>query len=214
MTGSSLLQRISRKSSNPVRIAERVIQSPDLIEELIEGLNAKKATIKYRCEKVLRIISERQPALLYPQFDLLATMLDCENSILKWGAIMSIANLARADSKNKFESIFEKYFSPIPGPVMITAANIIGGSARIALAKPDLAERISEEILKVEGAKYKTPECRNVAIGHAIGSFDQFFDHVQDKDRIIRFVKKQLQNTRAPVRKRAEKFLKKRNIPF
>lgn len=214
MDESSLLQRISKKSSDPVKIAEQVMQTPELIAGVIEGLSAEKAAIKYRCEKIIRIIGERRPELLYPQFDFFAAMLDHENSILKWGAIMSIANLARADRNNKFESIFDKYFSPIPGPVMITAANTIGSSARIALAKPDLADRISTEILKVQGATYKTTECRNVAIGHAIDAFDQFFEYVRDKDRIIRFVRKQLKNTRAPVRKRAEKFLKKRNLPI
>jgi hypothetical protein len=212
MNTSNLLQKIARKGSDPAKIAAQVIKSPELIAGVMEGLGANKPVLKYGCEKILRIVGERKPELLYPQFNFFTTMLDCKNSILKWGAIISIANLARADGENKFESIFDKYFAPITGPVMITAANTIGSSARIALAKPHLADRISKEILKVEGAEYKTPECRNVAIGHAIDSLDQFFDHVQDKDCIIRFVTKQLMNTRTPVRKRAEKFLKKRNI--
>jgi hypothetical protein len=212
MNASNLLQRIERKGSDPAKIAAQVIKSPELIADIMEGLGADKPALKYGCDKILRIIGEKKPDLLYPHFNFLTTMLDCKNSILKWGAIFSIANLARADGENKFESIFDKYFSPIPGPVMITAANTIGSSARIALAKPHLANTISKEILKVEGAEYKTPECRNVAIGHAIDSLDQFFDLVQDKDCIIRFVKKQLMNTRAPVRKGAERFLKKRNI--
>ncbi|MGA2261360.1 MAG: hypothetical protein ABSH28_07985 [Acidobacteriota bacterium] len=212
MNTSNLLQKIARKGSDPAKIAAQVIKSPELIAGVMEGLGANKPVLKYRCEKILRSVGERKPELLYPQFNFFTTMLDCNNSILKWGAIISIANLARADGENKFESIFDRYFAPITGPVMITAANTIGSSARIALAKPHLADRISKAILKVEGAEYKTPECRNVAIGHAIDSLDQFFDHVQDKDCIIRFVKKQLMNTRTPVRKRAERFLKKRNI--
>jgi hypothetical protein len=213
MDTSKLLKKIALKGSNPAKIADQVIQSPDLIQGVIEGLSAKQPSAKYGCEKVLRKIGERQPDLLYPYFDYFTTLLDCDNSFLRWGAILSIANLARADGANRFEPIFDKYFAPIRGPVMITAASVIGGSARIALAKPHLADRIAVQILRVESAEYKTPECRNVAIGHAIDSFDQFFDHIQNKDRIIQFVKKQLQNTRAPVRKRAERFLKKRKIP-
>jgi hypothetical protein len=210
MDAPGLLKKIARKGANHARIADQVIQSPELIPGVLEGLGEKQAPVKYGCEKVLRHIGGKQPALLYSYFDVFASMLDCENSFLKWGAILNIANLASVDSAEKFESVSDRYFAPIPGPEMITAANVIRGSAQIALAKPHLADRIAVEILKVESAEFKTPVCRNVAIGHAIDSFDRFFDCVTDKDRILRFVDAQLQNTRPPVRKRAEKFLKRR----
>ena len=214
MPTSSLHKMISEKGSNPAQIAEQVIQSPELIRGVFQGLSAEQPSAKYGCEKVLRKIGEHRPDLLYPYFDFFTGLLDCDNSFLKWGAIASIANMARADSANRFESVFDRYFAPVRGPVMITAANIVAGSARIALAKPHLADRIAVEILKVGSGKYKTAECRNIAIGHAIDAFDKFFDHIQGKARIVRFVKKQLQNSRPPVRKRAERFLRKRKIPF
>jgi hypothetical protein len=113
------------------------------------------------------------------------------------------------DSEKKFEKIFKKYFSSISGPVMITAANVIKSASKIALAKPELTERITMEILKVEKAKYETEECRNVAIGHSIESFAKFFDQIKDKQLVVIFVNKQTKNTRNAVRKKAEKFLKK-----
>jgi len=204
---TDLLGQISSKNLDPATIADQALRAPALIGHLIAGLSAKEAAVKYGCDKALRLISARQPELLYPHFDFFSAMLDCDNSFLKWGAISTIANLARADTKNKFDLIFDKYFSPIPGPVMITAANTIGGAARIALAKPWLADRIAVEILKVDKAKYRTAECRNVAIGHAIDAFDLFMDRVQDRKHIIRFVKRQRVNSRAPVRRRAAKFL-------
>lgn len=92
-------------------------------------------------------------------------------------------------------------------------ANIIASSPRIVQAKPDLAERIAQEILKVEQAIYEhhgspSPECRHVAIGHAIDAFDQFFDRIEDKAAILAFVRRQLQNTRKQVAKKAERFLR------
>ncbi|MFQ5677760.1 MAG: hypothetical protein ACE5G1_17860, partial [bacterium] len=38
------------------------------------------------------------------------------------------------------------------GPVLVTAANIIQGAAKIAKAKPELTPRITRELLKVEKA--------------------------------------------------------------
>jgi hypothetical protein len=208
----SIIQKIARKGSDKEKIAAEVVKNPEVLLSLFEGINSDKAAVRYGCEKTLRLISEKNPELLYSHFDFFVKMLDSENNFLKWGAIITIANLTRADKEKKFEKIFDKYFSPIPGPVMITAGNTIGSAAKIALYKPHLIERITKEILKVEKAKYKTEECVNVACGHAIDSFSQFYEKIIDKRPVIEFIKRQLRNTRAPVRKRAEKFLKRHKI--
>ena len=211
---TSVIQKIARKGSNKEKIASEVIKNPQTLLSLFEGLNSGKAVIKYGCEKTLRFVSEKNPELLYPHFAFFVKLLDSENNFLKWGAIMTIANLTKVDKENKFEHIFEKYFSPIPGPVMITAGNTIGSAAKIVSYKPHLIEQITKEILKVEKAKYQTAECVNVACGHALDSFSQFFDKIADKKPVIEFIKHQLKNTRVPVRKKADKFLKKYKITF
>ena len=214
MAGESILEQLGRKGADIAGIADRVIDKPDEITELIEALKVETRAVKFSYEKVLRLVSERRPELIYPYFDFFVRLLDSDNNFLKWGAIMTVANLTAVDVENKFEAIFRKYYAPIQGPVMITAANIIGGSAKIAPAKPELTQRITREILKVEKAEYinkgaLSPECRNVAIGQAIDSLDTFFDQIDDKARVIAFVKRQLKNTRKPVAKKAERFLRK-----
>jgi len=214
MAGTDIVAQIAQKGADLPKITEKIIKNPECIPELIEGLLAPKGTTRYAYEKVLRLVSEKKPELIYPYFDTFVELLDNENSFLKWGAIITISNLTCVDSKGKFDKIFTKYYEPVKGPVMITANNIIGSSAKIAKAKPELTQKITHEILKVEKAEYQrkgspSPECRNVAIGQAIDSFDQFFDQIEDKNTVIKFVKHQLKNTRKPVAKRAEKFLKK-----
>jgi hypothetical protein len=209
---TAIIDQISQKGFDKDKIAREVIKNPELLAELIEGLQSDKAQTRYGCEKVLRAISEQRPDVLYPYFDSFVKMLDSANSFLKWGAIITIGNLASLDSENKFEKIYAKYFAPVHGPVMITAANIIESASKIALAKPHLREKITKEILKVNNAKYQTDECRNVAIGHAIDSLDRYFEQIKNKKPVMDFVRQQLENTRAPVRKRAEKFVKKHNV--
>jgi hypothetical protein len=206
---TTILNPISQKGFDKDKIAQQVIKNPELLPELFQGLRSDKAHAKYGCEKVLRAISEQRPDLIYPYFDSFVKMLDSANSFLKWSAIITIGNLACVDSENKFEKIYDKYFAPVPGPVMITAANIIESASKIALAKPHLQEKITREILKVNKAKYQTDECRNVAIGHAIDSLDKYYEQIKHKKPVMDFVRQQLENTRAPVRKRAEKFVKK-----
>lgn len=212
MTASNVIRQIARKGSDKEKIARRVVKNPDLLPELLDGLNADGARVKYGCEKALRIIGEKEPELLYPHFDTFAELLDGDNNFLKWGAIITIANLARVDSKKKFEKLFDRYFSPVTGPVLITAANVIGNSWKIALAKPPLADRIAREILKVEKARYQTAECRNVATGRAIDSFHRFFDLIKKKKPVLGFVGRQRRSRRKAVRKKAQTFLEKHDL--
>jgi hypothetical protein len=209
MADSKLLQQISRKGSNKEQIAEQVIEQPDLLSEIFEGLNSDQANIKYGCDKILRRISEKAPELLYPHFGFFANNLSSENTFFKWGAIHILANLAAVDAENKFEKIFDDYFAPIPGPVLITAANVIKGAAKIASAKPHLAERIAQALLPVEKAKYQNAECRNIALGQVIKTVGQFFDQIKDKEPMIKLVRKQLKNSRNATKKVAETFMKK-----
>ncbi|MFB3897514.1 MAG: hypothetical protein ACE14V_14555 [bacterium] len=212
-----ILNRIKRKGSNKTIIAKDIIRNPQYIPELFIGLTNPQANTKYGCDKVLRLISETRPDLLYAYFPRFVELLDSSNNILKWGAIITISHLAVVDKENRFNRIFDKYYAPITGTEMITAANIISSSGKIAIAKPELADRITTALLKVESAAYQnkgkpSPECRNIACGHAIIAFAQFFSLITNTQRVIAFVKRQEKNSRVPVRKKAELFLKKYHI--
>jgi len=111
MAAGNIIRQIAKNGSDKEKIARKAMKNPDLVPELLDGLNAERARIKYGCEKVLRIIGEEKPELLYPHFNVFVKLLDGDKNFLKWGAIITIANLARVDSKKKFERIFARYFS-------------------------------------------------------------------------------------------------------
>ncbi|MGO9202994.1 MAG: hypothetical protein ACLQM8_20950 [Limisphaerales bacterium] len=203
------LARLGKAASNPRELARRAMKNPRWSEELTRGLEADKARIKYGCAKALRIVSQERPELLYPHFDFFVRLLDNENKILQWEAAFVLSQLARVDSDDRFAAIFDKYFSPIIGPTMITAANVIRGGARIGQAKPHLADRIAAEVLKVSRARYQTAECRNVAIGHAILALGDVFDLLNNPRRVLHFVRKQITNSRPATCKKAAQFLKR-----
>ncbi len=209
-----IIVRQIKQKEDIEKIGEAAAQNPAIIKKLVEQLKTEKSSLKFSYEKILRFISEKSPDLIYPYFDDFVKLLDSENNFLKWGAILTIANLAQADSENKFDKIFRKYYLPIEGPAMITAANIIGSSRKIVSAKPHLAEKITKEILKVQKAKYihkgkLSSECKNVVSGQAIDSFAMFFDKIKNKKPVIEFIKEQLNNSRRAVRNKAERFFKK-----
>jgi hypothetical protein len=205
---SAALAQIRQAALNPPRLARKAIKNHGFIPVVIGGLKEDKARIKYGCAKALRIVSEQRPDLLYPYFDFFVGLLDHGNKIFQWDAAFVLSQLVRADEDNKFTAVFDRYFSPIPGPVMITAANVIQGGARIAQARPHLAERIAAEVLKVGKARYQTPECRNVAIGHAILALGGILPLLCNPAPAVQFVRTQTRNARPATRKKAEQFLK------
>lgn len=185
------------------------LQESELIADLLAGLGAKKARIKFGAAKSLELLSRQSPELLYPHFDFFAAMLGHENQILKWNAMLTLANLAPVDSEGKLDLILDAYLSPIAGSQLVTAANTIRGAARIAVAKPYLAQRIARAILRVEHATYPTPECRNVALGHALRAFA-----VLPSTRAIRaFATRQLTNPRPATAAKAAKLLRRIKSP-
>lgn len=182
---------------------------PQRLDALVAGLDSPTARVRYGSLKALKLMSEQAPELLYPRFDFFVRLLDSDNAFMRWDSTRILGNLAAADRDNKVEKVLDKCLAPVLGHRMIGAANAIGAAAKIALAKPRLAGRIATKILAVERASYATAECRNVAIGHAIKSFDEFFPLVKNKRPVLEFVRRQLANTRPATRKKAERFLKK-----
>jgi hypothetical protein len=176
------------------------------VNTLCEGLASPQARTKYGSAKQLRRLSEQDPDLLYPRFDFFAHLMEGETRILRWDSSRILGHLARVDSEGRIDKLLDRYLAPITGHELIAAANAIQGAADIALAKPHLADRIAREIIKVKHAHYTTPECRNVAAGHAIQAIDRFFEHIQKKEPVLAFVESQLENPRPATRKKAGKF--------
>ncbi len=154
---------------------------PELVEALIVQVASNQARVKFAASKALRELAAEAPDSVYPYFNFFAALLGHNNRILKWNAMLTLANLATVDREAKLDEILDAYLAPIAGPDMISAANAILGAAMIATAKPHLADRIAERIFHVERASYATRECINVAIGHAVHALERFFPVVQDK---------------------------------
>jgi hypothetical protein len=183
-----------------------------LIHDIIEGVSSSKATIRYSCAKILMDLSKEKPEKLYDHMDFFINLLDSKYRILTWNAIITLAYLTRIDKMKKFDKIFDKYFSLLNNDYMVTVANIVGNASIIALAKPYLTNRITNELLRVDKIKitpHLTEECKRVIAEKTIISFDEFFKNIEDKEKVVSFVKKYTNSSRKTLKNEAEKFLKK-----
>jgi len=207
-----LLKKLENKTITKEKLAEKVKQDFKLLPEIINAMDSNKAAIRYSCGKILMDLSEKYPNELYPYMDNFITFLDSKYRIITWQTMAIIANLTKVDTKKKFDKIFEKYYSFINDEYMVTVANIVGHSGKIALAKPYLIPKIIERLLSVDKIKttpHLTKECKLVIAESAIGSFNKFFDQVYQKEKIISFVKKYSNSTRKSLKTEAQEFLKK-----
>ncbi len=177
------------------------------VDALLSALSSDVARVRFSAAKTLRDLSERQPENVYPHFDFFVQLRQDQSSVLRWNAILILGNLARADEDGRIDRMLDAYLAPISGPHLIDAANTIRGASVIGAAKPHLADAIAKRVLKVERAVYATPECRNVAIGHAIECIGRILPGIADRRPVHAFVQRQLDNPRAGARKKAERLL-------
>jgi hypothetical protein len=205
--GPNTLQELVK--DKPEDLAEKATRDSSLLSGIFDLVSSTDSKLKFKSAKILVLISKKDPGKLYPKMGFFINLLDSENSILKWNAIGVIANLALVDVDKRFDKIFGKFYGFLQEGSLITAGHVVGNSGKIANAKPDLESKITNELLKVEKIRLPTEECRNILLGHAILSFDQYFDRIQNKDEVISFVRRQLKNSRNATRAKAERFLKK-----
>jgi hypothetical protein len=203
----SLAERLASPKPDLHGLAALVVSEPQLMGSIFDTIEAPpSACAKFAAAKLLQILSEESPATLYPCFDSLVALLVNNNSFIRWNGILALGNLAGVDIDNKFDRILEQYLAPISGHQMIDAANTIRGATLIALAKPHLADRIARAIRSVERAQYDKPECRNVALGHAILALQRIFAILHDQRAAELFVRRQRRNPRNATRAKARIF--------
>ena len=205
-----LIKKLENKKITKEKLAEKIKEDFKLLPEIINSMDSEKAIARYGCGKILMDLSKDYPNELYPYMDIFIKFLDSKYRIITWQTMAIIANLTKVDKKKKFDEKFEKYYSFINNDYMVTVANIVGHSGKIAQAKPYLIPKITEKLLSVENIKitpHLTKECKLVITEGAIESFDKYFDQSHQKQKIISFVKKYSNSTRKSLKTKAQKFL-------
>lgn len=186
-------------------VKKEAIKEEKSLPELLEELKSRDDTERYGSFEVLLNLSEKDPASLYPQWDLLAEMLDSKNAYWKLIAVRLIARLTPVDTEDRFEKIFDKYYDLL-GDSVIVAGHITANSGKIARAKPALQGRITDRLLNIDRTAQKH---KDLIKAGAIDSFGEYFAESDDKEKILEFVKQQLTGESPKTRKIAREFLKK-----
>lgn len=203
--GDLMSLNLNEKEIDIKKVAKKARGDNKYLAELIENLISKNENVRYNSFKVLVLISEYEPKMLYPSWEFLAKLLKSKNTYHRSSSAHHIANLTVADINNKFEKIFDKYYDLLDESVIL-AAGITANSGKIAKAKPRLQTKINNRLLDIDKTKQKH---KDLIKAGAIDSFDLYFEESKDKKKIIRFVKDQLNCENPKTRKKAQEFLRK-----
>ena len=186
--------------------AESALKDEKVLGELLNGVLSKEDAVRYGSFKALNVLSEKHPERLYDKWDFFADLLGNPNTHQKYIAIYIIANLTKVDSEKKFEKLFNTYCGLLGDKSVIPPAHVALNSGKIALAKPKLQAEITNRLLDIDAVVQRH---KDLVKASAIEAFDAYFEMSKDQDRIIAFVKAQLNSGSPKTRKTAKTFLKK-----
>jgi hypothetical protein len=211
---TELLKNRLREKPDLSQLVAEALADPSLIAELLYLVKTDKSSLKFACTKIIRVVSEQEPGLVYNYFDEIAGLIYHENSFIKWDGIIILSNLVCVDSSGKFEGYYQDYFDLIKAPQMITASNVVGNAWKIIISKPHLEGDITKRLLAIPGIVYinkgnPSPECNKIVCGQAIECFEKYFSMSGSQAEIISFVEGQLINSRKKIAKNAKAFLER-----
>jgi hypothetical protein len=204
---------LNNKNINIKAVANKALKDDKLLAELLDNLWSKNETIRYNSHKVLCLISQEHPRILYPQWDYFTQFLKSDNTYHKLSAIHILANLIKADTKGKFEKMFDRFYGLLDDKSFITAAYLAGASGKIAQAKPKLQAKITNRLLSIDKTHHEQ-ERKDLVKASIIEAFEEYFDQTRNKKRILEFVEKQLNCESPKTRKTAKEFFKRLNQPI
>jgi hypothetical protein len=200
---------LEKRTPEAEKAAAEAVGDKKALYELLDGLLSKNCAVRYKNFKAVYVISEDHPEVLYPKWDFFQNMLNSENNTFRFYAIHVLANLARIDKEDRINRIFETFYSILDGDALVPACHVAYVSGKIAVAKPELADRITTRLLNLDKGAYKH---RELVQANALKAFSEYFSKITDKERIVTLAKELKKNKSTKAKKVATEFLKKQKI--
>jgi len=200
---------LSKKKINIRNLATKALADKELLAKLLENMRVKDCNVRFNSFKALLEISTSHPKVLYPKWDYFVELLFSKNTYERYQAIFLISNLVSVDKQKKFDKLFDKYFGILSEKVTIVPATLVVNAGKIAKAKPKLQAKITKKLLNIEKI-HKGKQIEMIKAG-VIEAFDDYFEEVKDKKKILAFVEKQLESESPKTKKAAKDFLDKKS---
>lgn len=196
---------LDKKGIDTTTLAKKALTDNELLQELLKGIVSKDNTTRSNSFSTLQVISEEKPEFLYPEWDYFYKMLLSKNNYHKYIAIYILADLTRVDKENKFDAIFEDYYGILAGDKVMTASHVALSSSKIAVNKPELQSKILDRLLDIDNIHQGRQ--KELVKSYVIEALRKMYPDIKDKERVMKFIKGQLESSSPKTRDFAACFL-------
>ena len=196
---------LDKKNVDIKRLAKKALTDKELLHELLNGIVSEDNTVRSNSFNVLQVISNEKPEFLYPNWDGFQKMLMSKNNYHKYIAISILADLTKVDKENKFEDIFEDYYGILAENKVMTASFVILNSVKIVVNKPELESRVLDRLLNIDNIHQGRQS--GLLKSYVIEALRKMYPKIKDKERVMKFIKEQLNSSSSSTRDLAACFL-------
>jgi hypothetical protein len=202
---------LSLKDIDPESVVETAMKDSAFLEQLLEGIGpgTQKGAVRSNCSQAVMLLSQKHPEVLAPHWEFLNGLLKCDNSASKYVALHVMAENVAANPEGRFDGILDQLFTLLGDESVVVAGHMALVAARIAQARPDLAQRVIRSLLAFDQIQ-PGPAHRDLVAGYIIETLRVLFPGAteSDKDLITAFVWKRQDCASAKTRKLAKEILK------
>lgn len=196
---------LGQKDINIEELAKKALYDDELLKDLTNGILSKDDTTRKNSFETLQIISNKNPEVLYQEWDHFHKMLKSKNNYHKYIAIYMLADLTKIDTENRFNDIFEDYYRILAGDKVMTASHVALNSSKIATNKPELQGEIIERLINIENIHQGKQ--KELIKAYAIESLRKMYPEIEDKAKVMKFIEEQLDSSSPKTRDLAACFI-------
>lgn len=208
-----LILKISDENIDIDEFVEIALNNQVIRDNIIQlMLKNKQIMVYYHSYYVIARASEVEPNLFYPYWDDFASLLNHPNSYHRDFALVILANLTKVDIEDKFSHIYTDYFKHINDAKFMTARQCVQNTAKILANKKELTDNIIDILLDMDGRCDFAEKQKALLKSDIIEVFDEFYEQINNKKGLNRFVKNELDSISPKTRKKAKEFIRTYNL--
>jgi len=191
MDASTLIQKISARNLDVEKFSRLAISDAHARDEIIHQMTTHPhIMVYYNCYYVIDHASQERPELFYPYWNSLVPLLNHPNSYHRDIGMTILANLAAVDNENRFNAIFEEYFSHLNDARFMTAHCCVCNSRKIMRSKSGLRDQILTLLLSVDSLCSFPEKQRELMKADILEIIDEFYPEIKGRDRADEFIRK------------------------
>ena len=173
------------------------------IETLIQGLDSEERRVQTGSAELVALLSEEHPKLLIEDVDKFINNLNAKQPVLRWEAVCTLGNLARADKKKKILPVLPRLYPLLKHKSIVLANHTVQALSKIGEHNQEKSEEILEELIK------NAPIFKKTTVGFIIEAVARFKDYDELVPKVKSFVEPYLYSEMKVVAKKAKRTMKK-----